>query len=432
MGTGPGHAETPPPYTTSKFIPSVINLSCHTPTPDELEVLSLGLSFVPSPRPGHFSNERLRSDFETLREQRISRYTCGVPPASAQVLSSVCSGIEENLARVRVLSSESNLPLHLRKALSNLKGNRDLVISKADKGDAVVLMDTSHYVDLAWKHLSDQDTYSLLAKDPTSDIVCRFNAYLRKCREDRAIDAWTHDCLKLPQDTTVQTIYFLPKVHKTPTKLRPIVSCSGGPTERASRYLDALLQPHAKRVDSYVGNSTEVVNRLRDLTLPNHVALASLDVESLYTNISHELAIRTFTRRFQSHPRFVFLLDLLKFVLTNNVFTFDGQFFQQTCGLAMGTSLAPALATIVVADLEEAYLRTAPYTPLSWIRYIDDVFAIWQHTRDQFDNFVRGLNQLDHRLRFTSELSQISVTFLDVRIYKPPNFSTRGKLATTI
>ena len=62
----------------------------------------------------------------------------------------------------------------------------------------------------------------------------------------------------------------------------------------------------------------------------------SLDIEFLYTNISHRLASETFSRRISTHPKFVLLLDLLKFVLTNNVF--------------QGTLLAPALATIVIAD----------------------------------------------------------------------------------
>ena len=79
-------------------------------------------------------------------------------------------------------------------------------------------------------------------------IISTFTTYLRRCREDRVLDAWMHDRLKLPPDTSVQTMYFLPKVHKSPIKVRPIVSCSGGPIARASKYLDALLQPHVKRV----------------------------------------------------------------------------------------------------------------------------------------------------------------------------------------
>ena len=66
-------------------------------------------------------------------------------------------------------------------------------------------------------------------------------------------------------------------------------------------------------------NSTEIVNALEDMTLPRNTLLCTLDIDSLYTNITHKQAILAFTPRFNGHPKFVFLLDLLKFVLKNNV-----------------------------------------------------------------------------------------------------------------
>ena len=75
-------------------------------------------------------------------------------------------------------------------------------------------------------------------------------------------------------------------------------------------------------------------------TFPATSLLATLDVQSLYTNIFHTIAINTFTTLFQAHPAFIFLLDLLRYVLFNNIFTFDGEILRQTCGLAMGTKLA--------------------------------------------------------------------------------------------
>ena len=126
-----------------------------------------------------------------------------------------------------------------------------------------------------------------------------------------------------------QVMYFLPKVHKNLLKVRPIVSCSGGPASRASDYIDSLLQPHMVKTEPYVRNSTDVIHRLKELDLPAASMLAILDIKSLYTNISHHLVIESFHGRFtcSSHPRFVFLLDLLKFGLTcmNNTFQFDGR-----------------------------------------------------------------------------------------------------------
>ena len=313
-----------------------------------------------------------------------------------------------------------------------LKNRKDLVVSQADKGDAAVLMNVSHYTGMAWQHLADSETYTLLSEDPTPSIVERFNTYLRRCRNDRVIDPGLHNRLRLANNTAAQTIYFLPKVHKVPLKLRPIVSCSGGPTAGASTYLNSLLQTHTRAASSYVENSIEVVNHLSDLRVSRDSLLVALDIDSLYTNISHRSAIEAFSRRFDSHPKFVFLLDLLKFVLGNNVFQFDGRFFRQTCGIAMGTPLAPALATIVIADLEEKFLSKCTLKPTTWLWYIDVVFAVWPHGKDSFRSFVDGLNSCEPRITFTWQSSFASTVFLDLRIYKPVDFADRERLATSI
>ena len=98
----------------------------------------------------------------------------------------------------------------------------------------------------------------------------------------------------------------------------------------------------------------------------------------------------------------------------------------------MGTKLAPALATIYLALLEEAYLETAPLTPHLYLRYIDDIFLIWSHGRDTLDTFIAGLNQLKPRIKFTAEISDCSMTFLDVTVYKGPRFAATGLLDTDI
>ena len=194
-------------------------------------------------------------------------------------------------------------------------GNRDLVISKADKGDVTVVMTTSQYLELAYKHLGDRDTYQVLRVDPTREIVARFNTYLKACLSRGVITEPQYSRLSLPPHIDTQTIYFLPKIHKNPVKLRPIVSCTNGPTYTASAYLDRLLQPHMKKVRSYLKNSMDLVHILQTLRVPPHAYLVTLDIESLYTNITHDEAIVSFLKRFKHDPRKIFLLDLLKYVL---------------------------------------------------------------------------------------------------------------------
>ena len=98
----------------------------------------------------------------------------------------------------------------------------------------------------------------------------------------------------------------------------------------------------------------------------------------------------------------------------------------------MSTSLAPALDMIVVADLEEDYLLRSFLKPLTWLRYIDDVFTVWPHAKGHFQVFVMGLNGLAPRIKFTCESSPLSAIFLDLCIYKLPDFAAHLSLSTSI
>ena len=56
-------------------------------------------------------------------------------------------------------------------------------------------------------------------------------------------------------------------------------------------YIDKFLQPIMQLGNSYVANSTHFINILQSTKVPNDGLLVTLDVSSLYTNISHEGAL---------------------------------------------------------------------------------------------------------------------------------------------
>ena len=82
-----------------------------------------------------------------------------------------------------------------------------------------------------------------------------------------------------------------------------------------------------KQVHSYCTNATHVVNILKYIELPPTSYLASLDIESLYTSISFDMAIEVFLKIFSNHPRLVLFLDPLKYVLKNNIFQFNWKIY---------------------------------------------------------------------------------------------------------
>lgn len=231
---------------------------------------------------------------------------------------------------------------------------------------------------------------------------------------------------------------FLPKLHKKPVTVCPIVSCCLGPTGGVSAYLDFFFQPLMNSISSYLASSIELINTLTTSHFSSDCFLVTLDVSSLYTNISHEVAVDTIFHIF-SHippspyiPPIFILIELLIFVLKNNIFSFNQEFFIQLHGIAMGTKLAPSLATLFLPIIEDEYINTSTIKPSPWCRYIDDIFFVWEDSRETLDMFIAGLNSLKPRLKFTAEISSTSVTFLDLSIREGPDFSTTGLFDTDI
>ena len=57
-----------------------------------------------------------------------------------------------------------------------LRKNPEIVIKKADKGSAVVIMNTTDYLREGYRQLSDPNFYTKIREDPTekiSDRICK-------------------------------------------------------------------------------------------------------------------------------------------------------------------------------------------------------------------------------------------------------------------
>ena len=94
----------------------------------------------------------------------------------------------------------------------------------------------------------------------------------------------------------------------------------------------------------------------------------------------------------------------------------------------MGTKLAPAYANLFMGKLEHSILSQATLKPLFYKRYIDDILILWPHSKSELDKFLLHMNSFHHSIKFTSEYSFDEITFLDVVIYKGPNFRITNKL----
>ena len=163
----------------------------------------------------------------------------------------------------------------------------------------------------------------------------------------------TCNYLTTHNDST-QQFYLLPKIHKDASNPpgRPIVSGSGGPTEKISQLVDYFIGKIMPLSQSYVMDSTHLINMLKDFTVQPGILLCTLDITSLYTNIPHMEGIQSTKEMLAIHkppdtlPHNSYIIELLELVLSKNNFEFNGEFYHQLSGTAMGTKLAPSYANL--------------------------------------------------------------------------------------
>ena len=96
------------------------------------------------------------------------------------------------------------------------------------------------------------------------------------------------------------------------------------------------------------------------------------------------------------------VMKLLKLVLENCVFSFQGNFFKQLHGAAMGSPCSSVVANIYMEYFEDKALDPKFPLPIKeWKRYVDDIFSIIP--KGQHDTMPQHLNSIDLHIKFTVE-----------------------------
>ena len=219
---------------------------------------------------------------------------------------------------------------------------------------------------------------------------------------------------------------------------RPIFSGSGGPTEEISQLVDHFIGQIVPLSQSYIRDSTHLINILNRLTVQPGILLCTLHITSLYTNIPHDEGIQSTKEMLAIHkppdnlPHNSYIIDLLELALTNNHFEYNDKYYHQMSGTAMGTKLEPSYAKLFMTRFEEKYVYTYPLQSKLWKRFIDDIFMIWPHGMDSLLEIIDHLNMMHPTIKFTNDISHTEISFLDLTIdIKQSQLYTRLYTKTT-
>ena len=192
-----------------------------------------------------------------------------------------------------------------------------------------------------------------------------------------------------------------------------------------SAFIGEILRRYSKLAKSYVKDTSHFLHLTKNLRVEESDLLITVDVTALYTNIPHTDGINRvvkFIRKHGATPQEIELCEnLLQHILQKNYFQFNDKMYLQTSGTAMGTRCAPNYAIIFMAEIEEDFLNSQTLKPTTWLRFIDDIFMVWNHSNEELTEFIKDLNNFHSTIKFTMESSEYGLPFLDTFIYKEDN-----------
>ena len=269
---------------TNKESLCVINLSNRPLTPDETSILKKGLKFCPTPGEPNmydihrdlrqfFRRMRLRAHFTNMDEVTPSqqRSIRDFLPSQSQnngpdlrkykpkstwepglefrdpVLETFFKCVQSEVANFTPREPRvKNITKDEKEAIADLSKDPTIIVKKADKGAAIVIMNRDDYIKEAERQLSDTDFYIRQNSDLTKTHSVRICEFLTEMLENEEIDQKIFDSLN-PTEPKTSRFYFLPKIHKPIVKGRPIISGNGCPTEMISAFVDDHLKEYVQK-----------------------------------------------------------------------------------------------------------------------------------------------------------------------------------------
>ena len=273
------------------------------------------------------------------------------------------------------------------------------------------------------EELLNQNTYRAIPSDPTMRLKNKPISMLRSIEAKGGIK---EELYRRLYPTGAGSLKFcgLPKIHKMGMPLRPIVSSIGTFTYQTSKEVTRILKALVGRSPHHVKNTQDFIDQIKGIHLGQDECMMSYDGKALFTSVPTTKAttiIKQLLEQDQELQQRTSLsieniLSLLEFCINSTYFIFQGKFYEQLEGAAMGSPLSPTVANLNMESFEVEAIRSASHPPYLWKRFVDDTFTILQSS--QMNGFLEHINSIDQHIQFTAEdqRSDGAMPFLDILI----------------
>ena len=458
----------------------LINQSPLVLTDCQIEVLSMGLGFVPpitrppSDRAADFDaalkhwsrSVDISLHFATVDSSFTSQkgwlgklipstwdppagpWRDQLPSSDAFHFASAVFNPDENVSGV-------SAPDPVTIALDQLAKQQLAHIMKADKGRCTVLWSVEAYDREARFQLDDATKYKEISE---TEYRRRLRALADRCAL-RAQELYRHghltarECEAMEQVSAESgsTIYFLPKIHKGANPAtdsfhgRPIVATYSSPVRFIDKYLTALTAPILALIPGSLRDTKDLVTLLTAPFTPPlsiNAVVVTADVDGLYPNVPWDDAInaavefyhskRDFLREYAvSHhlpppPSAALFAENLSLVLKDNYIHFKNKaFFHQESGTAMGMCISVYLANAYMYQITRPHIEKVGGPVRLFLRYIDDILVIFDGaTPEDIAKFFKDIS--NEFISYTIDVPRLEQAFLDIYVFIDPETRLMG------
>ena len=300
--------------------------------------------------------------------------------------------------------------------LKNFSQNKDIIVTKPDKGRGVVILNKHDYINSMNKIISDVSKFAAVDESFTKftmKIEDKINRFLLKLKNLKSISDDIYSKLRAT-GSSPGILYGLPKIHKldfsSKFQFRPIFAAYNTPSYNISKFLVPILSKLT--VNEYtVENSFKFCQDVGNLSNSDNLFMASFDVENLFTNVPLNETINIILDQLFTLPNSTVIgltkdlfKNLLELSVLNSFFIFNGKLYKQIEGLGMGLPLGPTFANIFMCFMERNWLIDCPldFKPVYYKRYVDDSFLLFKD-KSHILLFQNYLNNKHPNIKFTCE-----------------------------
>ena len=358
-----------------------------------------------------------------LKDPPIVQYVASIEHACTKLEEGKADEfrVQVKVAIQKIQNPKPNITRGERIAIAELKKDPSRMVLTADKGVALIVMNTEDCKKKA-EELLNQNTYRTITSDPTMKLK---NKMISMLKSIKAKGGMSEDLYKrlYPTGAGSPKFYGLPKIHKLGMPLRPIVSSIGTVTYQTSKEVARILKPLVGRSPHHVKNTQDFIDQIKGIHLGQDQCMMSYDVKALFTSVPTTKAIAIIKQLLEQDQELQQrtslaienILSLLEFCITSTCFSFQGKYYEQLDGAAMGSPLSPIVGNLYMESFEVEAIRSAPHPPYLWKRFVDDTFTILQSSQRWFPGTP---DSVDQHIQFTAEdwRRDGAMPFLDILV----------------